>query len=337
MPGSVHTETPISLLRRDGAKESQKGGFSVNRGDARRTDGPSLSCNSPSIPENTSLITRTEVPRSSLTLNLPLSNNGADGLQSHSVSRQTARHTARSISSLQALSPRSPGWPYSFPKTPENEAILRHPDRALLTHLQLEKKLLEMQIDFLQQTKCSIPETVAFKVSTAKANDEANERHILARYLHALQKVKLQHDSDRKNADRDEKEKLHLNSSSELFGEPKRERQKKAGVSSGAGGVGRCKLSTSFSISSAEHGHGTPLRSGKKVETGKKGKSTTDNNTTVPTPASETLIRLENEMREYVENAQRRKEELDEILGELKSAVKAFFPSFSMKETQGVT
>lgn len=246
---------------------------------------------------------------------------------SQGLTRRTGRHTARSLPAGQPSIVPTPSYVYTSTVNTSNEAILQNPDRALLTHLRLEKKLLEMQIDFLQQTKSSIPETVAFKVSTAKANDEADERNLLARYLQALQKLQLE-DKDERKSDNNRlaEKKSRLKSVPEVVGEKKKELKKK--VLSAGGGVGGTNTTAPSSRGAKPS---ASLGAGKKIEPGKKTKEMT-----TPTAAAASLLRLENEMREYAERAQRRKVELDNILGELKGAVEVFFSSLQAKEKQGV-
>lgn len=317
--------TSTSLPGGNESKGLQNG---INAGDGSERNGEHLTSSFVSSGEaNSSLTLVNTAPRQGSAAHLFRNGHDAEASLHHGSSRNTGRHTARSIPTVQSSS--SSLLPIS--KEANHETVLLTPDRALLIHLRLEKKLLEMEKEFLHQTLSSIPETVAFKVSTARASSEAEERLLLARYLQALQTYKFEK-KNAENAKKNDTTKKRSNASG-AAGDGKKTPQKKVQVV--ARGVGGSP--TTVTTRSGKHEEEENFTKGRRVSDGKKSKISTNIDTkkevpSTPSAAEESLRRLEEEMREHAKQAQRKKEELDRILEELKGTVKTFFSPFLSQE-----
>lgn len=276
-----------------------------------------------SVDANSSLTLVNTVPRQGSAAHLFRSGNDVDASLHHNSLRNTGRHTARSVPTVSSSS--SSLLPIT--KESNHDTALLTPDRALLIHLRLEKKLLEMEKEFLHQTLSSIPETVAFKVSTVRASAEAEERLLLARYLQALQTYQLEK-KNAENTKKNDKTNKKSKASSSVCDGKKAVEKKVLGAVRGVGGT-----PTTVTTRSGRHKEEDNLTKGKRVSADKKSKVSSNTPTQKEVPiassaAEDSLRRLEEEMREHAKQAQIRKEELDRILVELKGTVTAFFSPF---------
>eukprot|EP00796_Vickermania_ingenoplastis_P008145 gene8145-biopygen5485 len=162
------------------------------------------------------------------------------------------------------------------------------PDRALLQHLRLERQLLQLEQQFLLGS-LKVPETVSVKVCTARENDAATERTLLARYAEALKAAKAAPPP--------------LNSSAAAA--PVKRIPGKAGAAK-AGAATRSSPSAT-SASKPLPPPPPPKQQAKEHE--------------------EVCRRLENEVQQRLTQTIQRRDELEQVLQSLKSVVQGFMKS----------
>lgn len=216
------------------------------------------------------------------------------------------------------------------------------PDRELLTHLRLERRLLQMERDFLQRALTQVPETVSIKVSTARANDEVAERQLLAQYAVALARMKSEGTAAgrKRNAGGALSSGQNISSSHTKGVVAGGKKKPAAGNSSSSGGgATTMKTTTTTSTSTAaqeckpnKSNQGKNHSAASVAETGQPEKK----NTLKPAPppqqqqqqetesGEQACRRLEAEVEQRIAETRQRKEDLEALLKNLKAVVQSF-------------